>query len=107
MWFIFPQLRGLGHSEKSRYYGIADIAEAEAYLRHPVLGRHLLDCTNAVLGLTDASANAVFGHPDDLKFISSMTLFCSIPGASDVFHCALMKFNAGKRDTVTLDLLAN
>jgi uncharacterized protein (DUF1810 family) len=107
MWFIFPQLRGLGHSETSRYFGIADIAEAEAYLRHPTLGRRLLDCTNTVLGLTDVSANAVFGHPDDLKFISSMTLFCSIPGASDVFHRTLIKFNAGKKDTVTLGLLAN
>lgn len=107
MWFIFPQLRGLGRSETSQYYGVADIAEAEAYLRHPVLGRRLLDCANTVLGLGDVTVNAVFGYPDDLKFISSMTLFCSTPGAPDVFQRALMKFNAGKRDTVTLDLLAS
>jgi uncharacterized protein (DUF1810 family) len=60
-----------------------------------------------MLGLIDVSANAVFGHPDDLKFISSMTLFSSIPRASNVFHRALLKFNAGKKDTVTLDLLAD
>ena len=107
MWFIFPQLRGLGQSEKAQYYGIANIAEAAAYLRHSILGHRLAECTNAVLGLGDVSANAVFGYPDDLKFISSMTLFCSIPGASEIFHRALVKFNAGMRDRATLNLLSN
>lgn len=107
MWFIFPQLRGLGRSEMSQYYAVSDIAEAEDYLQHPVLGRRLVDCTNTVLGLGDVTANAVFGSPDDLKFISSMTLFCSARGAPDVFQRALMKFNAGKRDSATIDLLTS
>lgn len=106
MWFIFPQLHGLGRSETSQHFGISDIAEAEAYLQHPTLGPRLLDCTSAVLGLAGVSANAVFDYPDDIKFISSMTLFSSVPEASDVFHRALMIFNAGKKDAATLALLA-
>jgi uncharacterized protein (DUF1810 family) len=105
MWFIFPQLQGLGRSASSRYYGIADISEAEAYLAHPVLGSRLLQCTNTVLGLKDVSANAIFGYPDDLKFVSCMTLFAAVPGAPAVFQQALMKFNAGKPDKATQDIL--
>lgn len=104
MWFIFPQLRGLGRSETSRHYGIADIAEATAYLSHPVLGNRLQECTNTLLGL-NVSASSVFGYPDDLKFISCMTLFSKVPDAPDVFQRALAKFNHGEPDQATLDIL--
>ena len=104
MWFIFPQLRGLGHSETSMFYGIANIAEAEAYLKHPILGRRLIECTNAVLRLGNTSLRHLFGFPDNLKFISSMTLFSLIADAPDAFGKALVKFNNGKPDPVTLRL---
>jgi len=106
MWFIFPQLRGLGHSEKSRFYGIASIAEANDYLQHSILGNRLIECTNAVLQLEHISLRDLFGYPDDLKFISSMTLFSMVPGAPNVFNKALTKFNNGKLDQATIKLFS-
>src|SRR5882724_3520289 len=75
MWFVFPQLRGLGHSTMAEIYGIASLDEARAYLAHPVLGPRLRQCTEAVLAVADRSLHAIFGSPDDAKFRSSMTLF--------------------------------
>lgn len=102
MWFIFPQLRGLGHSETAHFYGIADLAEAAAYLDHPVLGPRLIECTQAVLALENVTLQELLGHPDDLKFVSSMTLFSLVPEAPDVFGLALARFNQGRSDPCTL-----
>lgn len=106
MWFVFPQLRGLGHSETSRVYGIASIDEARAYLQDPMLGRRLVESTNAVLQAGDTSLPDIFGYPDDLKFISSMTLFSMVTEAPDVFNRALARFNDGKADLATVRLLS-
>lgn len=90
MWFIFPQMAGLGRSETSRFYAIGSRAEAEAYLAHPVLGARLRECTELVNAIEGRSANAIFGSPDDLKFCSCMTLFAPIEGG--VFDEALRKY---------------
>ena len=106
MWFVFPQLRGLGHSEAARFYGIASRAEADAYLGHPVLGPRLIACTTLVNQLERRTAHDIFGSPDDLKFCSCMTLFAALDTASPVFAAALAKFFAATPDARTLDLLA-
>lgn len=105
MWFIFPQLRGLGRSETARFYAISGRAEAEAYLTHPVLGPRLVECTTAMLQHTDLSAHDILGSPDDLKFRSSMTLFGAVAGRDLPFQAALDMFYAGVRDESTLRLL--
>ncbi|NVO84077.1 DUF1810 domain-containing protein [Hymenobacter terrestris] len=105
MWFIFPQLRGLGFSETARFYGIADAAEAAAYLAHPVLGPRLLDICEALLQLDSSDATRILGSPDDLKLSSSMTLFGAVPGASAVFGAVLERFFGGESDPRTLALL--
>ena len=104
MWFIFPQLRGLGHSETARFYGIESRAEAEAYLAHPVLGPRLRECTGLVNAVEGRTAHAIFGSPDDLKFRSSMTLFDAI-APSDIFNNALRKYFGGVGDDRTIGLL--
>ena len=106
MWFVFPQLCGLGVSQTSKYYGIADLAEAKAYIGDPILGRRLVDCTNAVMNTTGSSVHDIFGAPDDLKFVSSMTLFSSVQEAPDLFQQALSRFNGGNFDSATLGLLS-
>ena len=105
MWYIFPQLEGLGRSSTSEFYGIKDISEAEAYFHHPVLGSRLTEISNELLRLETANANAVFGSPDDLKLKSSMTLFANLPGAPPVFQQVLEKFFGGSQDKKTLELL--
>lgn len=105
MWFIFPQVRGLGNSEASQYYGVANIDEAKEYLNHPVLGRRLIDCTNAVMALSKSTIDQIFGAPDNLKFISSMSLFSCVPGAPNVFQSALERLNKGNRDRLTVEIL--
>ena len=106
MWFIFPQLRGLGLSPTAQLYGVADLAEAKAYLAHPVLGPRLLACTRAVLGVEDVSLQSIFGSPDDLKFRSSMTLFDqAATGRELTFHEALDRYCGGEPDPRTLELL--
>lgn len=105
MWYIFPQMRGLGYSEAARYYGIQDKTEAEAYLKHPVLGKQLVEICQALLALPTSDAHLVFGSPDDLKLRSSMTLFAAVAGADPVFAAVLAKFFGGKKDEVTLRLL--
>ncbi len=105
MWFIFPQIDGLGHSPTARRYSIKSIEEARQYLDHPILGKRLLECTEAVVALKSGSVSEIFGYPDDLKFKSSMTLFEKIAGKGSVFSLALDKYCRGERDTATLRLL--
>ena len=106
MWFVFPQLKGLGSSLMAQRFAIGSRAEAEAYLAHPVLGPRLLECTELMNGLEDASAEEILGPVDSLKFRSSMTLFAEVAGSSSVFAEALQKYFAGKPDDRTIDGLA-
>jgi uncharacterized protein (DUF1810 family) len=106
MWFVFPQLRGLGHSSTARFYGIASLDEARAYCAHKVLGPRLTLCTRTVVETTARSLHDIFGSPDDMKFRSSMTLFeAVVPDAEPVFAKALERWCAGERDTRTLELI--
>lgn len=107
MWFIFPQIKGLGYSETAKYYAIKNKEEASQYLNHPVLGKRLLACTNAVLAIENKSALAIFGEPDNLKLNSCMTLFAQLTNASPVFSRVIDKHFNGKPDTKTLALLDN
>ena len=105
MWFVFPQLQGLGRSETARFYGIASLAEARQYLAHPLLGSRLEDVTAVVLALPGHSPTQLFGQPDDLKFASCMTLF-DVARPGGCFDAALQRFFDGRRDPQTLQLLA-
>jgi uncharacterized protein (DUF1810 family) len=105
MWYIFPQIEGLGFSSISQRYAIRDAAEAAAYLHHPVLGARLVEISQALLGLASGNATSIMGSPDDLKLRSSMTLFGAVPGASPVFQQVLDKFFGGAPDAKTLQLL--
>lgn len=106
MWFIFPQLRGLGRSPIADYYGMGSLAEARAYLAHPLLGARLNLCTRTVIEAEAASLNAIFGSPDDLKFRSCMTLFAqAVDGDDNLFRCALERWSDGQPDEHTLALL--
>lgn len=105
MWFIFPQIAGLGHSAMSQQYAIASLAEATAYLAHPVLGARLRECCALVAGLEDLSAQQIFGHPDDMKFHSSLTLFAAAaPGEKLLDECLDLYFR-GQPDPATLALI--
>ena len=105
MWFIFPQMKGLGHSSLANFYGISSRAEAEAYLRHPVLGQRLVDCTALVNSIEGSSIEEIFGQTDAMKFRSCMTLFAEVDKRSQVFAAALQKYFHGLPDKLTLDLL--
>jgi uncharacterized protein (DUF1810 family) len=105
MWFVFPQLRGLGRSEMAHRYGIANLGEARAYLRHPLLGLRLAECTRAMLVHAGTPLVAILGFPDDRKFVSSMTLFDAAGGEKALFDRALQAFNDGAADPGTLRLL--
>lgn len=105
MWFIFPQIGGLGGSEMSRYFAIRSAEEATAYLNHPLLGQRLRTCTQLVLNLENRSIAEIFGHPDDLKFHSSMTLFAQVAPHGSLFHQALEQYFHGIQDDWTLSLL--
>lgn len=105
MWFIFPQLKGLGHSHLATRFGISSLEEAEAYLRHPVLGTRLRTCTRLAVLVDGRSVDEIFGYPDDLKFHSSMTLFASVAPDDPVFKDALRKYFAGKPDQLTIQLI--
>ena len=106
MWFIFPQLRGLGHSPTAQFYAIAGRAEALAYLADPVLGERLRQATRAMLGVDGKSAHAILGSPDDLKFHAAMTLFAAVAGAQGgPFREALERYFAGAPHARTLALL--
>jgi uncharacterized protein (DUF1810 family) len=105
MWYIFPQFEGLGFSSTSRRYAIKSVAEAEAYLRHPILGPRLLESVQAILGVDGRSALEVFGSPDDMKLRSSATLFASVSPVGSVFEQLLDRYFGGKPDDKTLRLL--
>ncbi len=105
MWFIFPQMRGLGHSAMAQHYSLSDLDEARAYLAHPVLGPRLIECTNLVLAARPRSVEDIFGYPDHLKFHSSMTLFAETATDVPAFADALAAFFDGERDGITLSLL--
>lgn len=105
MWFVFPQLDGLGGSGMARRYAIKGLAEAGAYLRHPQLGARLLECTRTVIGIDGRTAHQIFGSPDDMKFRSSMTLFERVRGADAAFSVALDRYYAGHRDAATIRML--
>ena len=105
MWFIFPQLEGLGQSETARFYALADLEEAEAFLAHPVLGKHLVQISEALLNTTTSSAKDLLGHPDDIKLRSSMTLFANAEKAHPAFAAVLERYFDGKQDERTLKLL--
>lgn len=105
IWFVFPQVDGLGHSAMAKRYAIRNLAEARAYLAHPVLGTRLVECTRVVNGLQGLSALEVFGYPDHLKFCSSMTLFELVAGPGSAFSAALDKYCHGRRDPETIRLV--
>ncbi len=106
MWFIFPQLKGLGHSELANKYGIASREEAEAYLRHPILGPRLRECSQLVNAVENSSIDAILGYPDNLKFRSSMTLFALVAPADSIFQDALQKYFGGALDGRTVERLS-
>jgi uncharacterized protein (DUF1810 family) len=102
MWYIFPQIEGLGFSVMSRRYAIKSLAEARAYLNHAVLGPRLIACVEALLSLEDRSAELIFGFPDDKKLRSCATLFAAASPPGSVFHRLLDKYFRGERDPATL-----
>ena len=107
MWFIFPQVEGLGSSPMAQRYAIGSRQEAEAYLQHPVLGERLTECTLLMLPHEGRSAHAILGSPDDLKFQSSMTLFADVSEKGSPFERALDVFYGGKRDRKTVAQIGN
>ena len=105
MWYIFPQLKGLGRSSTAEYYGIDGRAEAEAYLADPVLGPRLIEISEALMGLENKNADRIFGFPDNLKLRSCMTLFAEVSGEDSVFQSVLEAYFHGEKDPLTLNLL--
>ena len=105
MWFVFPQIAGLGHSAMAQRYAIASSDEAAAYLAHPLLGARLRECAGAVLAHDESSADEIFGHPDNLKFHSCMTLFADIAPDEALFQAWLDRFFDGRADPATLERL--
>jgi len=107
MWFIFPQLMGLGNSETARFYALKDLKEAEDYLKHPILGKRLIDISAELLKLRNKSADAIFGYPDYLKLHSSMTLFSMLATTNDVFKQVLETYYDGIPDKRTTEIVNN
>ena len=105
MWFVFPQLRGLGRSAMAERYGIASLEEASAYLAHPVLGPRLVECARLVLDADAGSIGGMFPYPDDLKLHSCVTLFAHAGGGNPIFRDVLKRYFAGREDEATLTLL--
>jgi uncharacterized protein (DUF1810 family) len=105
MWFIFPQIAGLGHSAMSMRYAISSLAEAEAYLKHPVLGPRLRECTRLVMLVEGRSAREILGSPDDMKFHSCLTLFANAAPEDSLFRDALEKYFDGAEDSLTAQKL--
>lgn len=106
MWFVFPQIDGLGISPTARKYALSGPDEARAYLAHPVLGPRLVECVRLVLALQGRTIHEIFGRPDDLKFRSSMTLFAQVATGTDVFRSALDRCFGGVEDEATMAILA-
>jgi len=107
MWYIFPQIKGLGNSETTNFYAIKDLEEANNYLKHPVLGKRLIQISNILLLSDKDNATEIFGFPDDVKLKSCMTLFASISKADSVFHLVIKKFFNDKPDEKTLNIINN
>src|ERR1035437_1457070 len=105
MWFIFPQIAGLGSSDMARLFAISGRKEASAYLQHPILGPRLKQCVELVNQVSGRTIDQIFGYPDDLKFHSSVTLFASVAPGEEVFRVSLEKYFSGERDSATLALL--
>jgi uncharacterized protein (DUF1810 family) len=105
MWFIFPQIEGLGFTSTSKYYSIKSIQEAKGYIDHPVLGKRLLECSQIILNIEGKSAADIFGYPDDMKLQSSMTLFSFVSPKTTVFRGVLKKYFRERKDKKTLDIL--
>ena len=105
MWYIFPQLRGLGMSETARFYGIQGKQEATAYIGNDILGKRLIEISKTLVALPNDNAHHIFGSPDDMKLKSCMTLFASLPNANPVFEQVLSKFYDGEMDQKTLQLI--
>ena len=105
IWYVFPQIAGLGLSQMSRQYAIADAAEARAYLSHPILGPRLLECAEAALRIDGRTAFEIFGSPDEMKLRSCATLFACVSPPGSVFHRVLDKYFQGEPDASTLRLL--
>lgn len=105
MWFIFPQIQGLGRSSTAIEFAISSRDEARAYLQHPILGARLKECTQLVLEVEGRSVEEIFGSPDDIKFRSSMTLFAEASPSDDIFERALQKYFQGVPDKLTLERL--
>ena len=105
IWFIFPQIKGLGHSPTAQKFAISSREEAEAYLGHPILGPRLRECTRLVNLIEGRSLSEIFGYPDDLKFRSCMTLFARAAQHNQIFIDALAKYCGGKFDPLTLERL--
>ena len=105
MWYIFPQIAGLGSSETSRFYAVKDRAEAELYLAHPVLGARLVEISEALLEIEGKTANQIFVSPDDVKLKSSMTLFGALKNTNPIFRSVLDKYFNGTKDLRTLQLI--
>jgi uncharacterized protein (DUF1810 family) len=106
MWYVFPQIQGLGSSSTSKFYAIKDIAEASEFLHHPVLGKRLVEICTELLKLETTDAYQIFGSPDDLKLKSSMTLFASVANTNPIFRSVLDKFFNGIKDSNTLKIIA-
>ena len=106
MWYIFPQIQGLGFSEMTKLYAIRDLDEAREFLRHPVLGKRLMDICNELLQLKSNDAHAIFGSPDDKKLKSSMTLFAAVNNTNPVFQLVLNKFFKGEKDQSTVRIIS-
>lgn len=105
MWYIFPQIAGLGFSDMAKRFAIGNLSEAKAYLEHPLLGKRLMEISKALLNIKSHKATQIMGSPDDVKLRSSMTLFSCVPGADPVFQSVLNKFFNGSRDDQTEQLL--
>jgi uncharacterized protein (DUF1810 family) len=105
MWYIFPQIDGLGYSSNAKFYAIKSKAEAQAYLEHPLLGARLLECANILLNLEGRSVTQIFGSPDDMKLRSSMTLFAAVQRQKHEFTQVIDKYFQGKQDLRTIELL--
>ncbi len=106
IWFIFPQIAGLGHSSMAQHFAITSLDEAKSYLQHPVLGQRLRECTQLVLNVEGRTIDEIFPYPDNLKFWSCMTLFLTAATDNAIFKDALLKYFDGKPDEKTLDILA-
>ena len=106
MWYIFPQIQGLGYSSTSQFYAIKDLQEAQAYLEHPLLGSRLVGICQELLKLESQDARAILGSPDDLKLKSSMTLFSALPNTNAIFQAILDKFYQGNKDHKTLQIIS-